>query len=358
MRSVRKTLLLGLTALVAVALAAPAAAQAGNWKKEGKEFTTTSLQWSDDGSPLASESSVGLSGSLNVEGELGGVACSANGTMALEPGYAAAELTALTLSNCTTSGLIKMLGCSGATAVANDLPWASWAKTVNGKRVINISSVDLSYELSGNAMCENEISPLLDSVTGSLTATPDSSSSIGSLALSGNLVNGEGEWLAASGTLNASPAKTYGIIGTHTVALSGSFGWSGAGGSVTCGSVGGTLVLEPGSQGTLAGFKSTSACSVTGSLKTLGCTGATISSGAPWAASNENTKVGLTGVNFAVEFQGCAYIWNLSGTMSATPAAGEVSAIKQTVLAGTLKGDGSYAWSGTMNWNPSGVYGL
>jgi hypothetical protein len=354
MRSIKKMLLLALTAIAAVAFAVPAMASAANWKQEGSELT--GVAWTQEGATLASGGSLSLSGTLTMNNvSYGSVSCPVTAVASLNPQSNSGQLTEFTATpaGCKLTGPLKE-ACTGviSMSIPGSMPGVT-ATESGGKTTIATGEFGLMVKLSGANCPENWL------YAGSLVATPNNAAAIGSVSLSGSFnqyahysgaLNSFGK-ATASGTLTASPSGKYGISKQRTVKVSGDIGWAAGGSFMTC-TVTGTIVLEPGSEGKLTSLALS---------KSGGCLGAyptcpkpeAVAIGAPWNLSDQGTSIAMTGVSITFDTAGTECDVTASGGLTATPD--NTSAISSTSLSGTM---GGRTWSGSLNWSPAGVYGL
>lgn len=351
MRSIRVALLLAATALVAVALAAPAVASASNWKQSG--VALTGMEWTQEGSSMTKEGSLSFSGPFNVTGLTGSIKCQSSGSIALTPGESG-QVNSFTVTpgSCTLGGLLG--ACKEVKSItANSLPWSATASGTAASPTISIKGFNLTYNVAGGECGTNQ--PV--TYTGSLTATPDKGSAISTLSFSGTLKDSLGNGATPSGTVNASPAGKYGIGGkTSSVAIAGTLNWTGSLGSTNC-KVNGSLSLEAGTSNGKVPSLTTSECSSGGALAAA-CgksTGLTINS-LPWTLVDEGTTIAVKGVSISIGTTTCGY-GTYTGELKATPD--KTGAISLTTLSGTLSNGGStISWGGEWNWSPAGTYGL
>jgi len=352
MRSIKKMLLLASAVAVVVAFAAPAAASASNWTKNGSAIT--GVHWTDNGAALGGGGgSVNLAGTMSVGGELGTLTCPVSIDMSLSAGSSGlATKFSGTPSGCKIGGLIASY-CSEVTAISANTPWGVSATEVSGKPVIKINSATVTYKLAGGASCA-EVGDV--SVAGTITATPNDAAKIASVSLSGKMAMststiGYFSDAGVSGTLNATPSGKYGISNKENVAVSGTIGWNGELGQTTC-QVNGTIALEPGSEGKLTAL-SASGCTSSGTIAYSCGSGGWMSPSMPWTLVDNGTSIAIKNVSIG----SCGFAKPFTGELKATPD--KVGAISSTTLSGTLNSGGiNVAWSGSLNWTPAGVYGL
>jgi hypothetical protein len=362
MRSIRKAAILIAAAAVVAIVAVPAMASASNWTKEGSELK--GLVWSQEGSTLGAEGSLGVSGKLRLgSAALGNLECPVSATISLNPNSGSGQLKEFSASagSCTMTGLLKETCGSVTSLTIPSEPLSVTATESGGKPVITTNEeFGFSAQLAGPSCPENFL------YVGKLTATPDNAAAMSSVSLSGTfksyaLVGGTFYGLgntSASGTLSASPAGKYGISKQRTVKIAGTIGWISSYGSMSC-PVNGTVTLEPGSEGTLSSLsKGAGECAGSGMILSTCGKATSVSSGAtPWALTDQGTSIKITGVSitFGYASKECAETWSgelLAGVDSTT-------AISNMTPSGTLhSGIGNRSWSGSLNWSPAGVYGL
>jgi hypothetical protein len=109
------------------------------------------------------------------------------------------------LSECSVTGTLAALGCTAlASPTAEGLPWVSHTDT----KVLTITSVKVKYAYTGGAFCPKAVT-----LEGNVNATPDNSSAVSSLTLSGTLTSSLGTSVTIAGSLKVQgTAKgTYGI---------------------------------------------------------------------------------------------------------------------------------------------------
>ena len=181
----KKMMLLAVMAVAAVAFAVPAVASATEWTHEGKG--------------LEENASVTFTGTAQFNTGTAGIHCTTVHVKAtLEPG-STGKITSFEGTHCTGIG-----GLAGATATTTPtgLPWTIHA---NANGSITITGVHID-----NAITPSPPFPPGATIFGNVTATPNNSSAISSVELSGTVETSVGP-AQVSGTLEASPAGTYGI---------------------------------------------------------------------------------------------------------------------------------------------------
>jgi hypothetical protein len=213
----------------------------------------------------------------------------------------------------------------------------------------------LSVAVASTYRCK---SGLEFSTTGTLVGTPDNSGAISSLAQSGTGSSSLGGSVNYGGgeltPLSVTPAAKYGIIGaTRNVAVSGNLQWNSENGGIAC-TVDGNLALEAGDEGKVTSLD-WSNCKPSGAYAFCGSVASVTSNSLPWSVVDQGATIQITGVDFTVN-NGCSDTF--TGELTATPD--NASAISSTSLSGTLLRNGSVntMWSGSLNWTPSGVFGL
>ncbi len=360
MRSIRTMLLLAATAALAVAFIVPAAASASSWTEKGTKLTDGGLRWAKNGTSITSKAALGLQGKISFSStSLGSVTCEDKATLNVEPG-GKANVSGFEAapSSCELTGFLQAVCAGGVTAVTpKSQPWNA---TITEQQTIAVSGVNIAFSFKGGIFCPTEVI-----YSGTLTGTPMfSPSSIKYVSFAGTVEakDSAGNPLgsaAASGTPSVSPSGEYGIITVSAVALSGSLGWaSGEDGAMTCPSNSGTLVLEPGSEGKVTAFN-WGACSLTGSIAEI-CNSVTsvTSNSLPWKATDQGSSIKLSNISFTVSYSGSkCKPETFTGELTATP--NNKSAISSTSISGSLStGVINRNWSGSLKWNPAGVYGL
>jgi hypothetical protein len=186
--SIKKMLLLASMALAAIAFAAPAAAQA---------------EWTHDHEPLSEPATIHFHGDARFFVPfVGSFGCEVHGTMEATPGDEA-HVTQFTPYTNTCSGTGALTGCQLEKHSAT-VPWDAHANTTSGDITVTNATLFNNY-VPGSCLFGTETSHLeFDEVT----LTPDNADTINSVELSGvdNTLGAE-----ASGTLDVTPAGTYGI---------------------------------------------------------------------------------------------------------------------------------------------------
>jgi hypothetical protein len=177
------------TAISSLAFSGKMSAYATKLGSLGNVNGTSSLNVSPEGKyGISNEWHVAVQGNLNWDDPvLGGVHCSLAGTFVLEPGNKGRFTSISSPSGCTSWGIYGV--CTG---------WSGNSPTlVNESTHIAIQGIELTGY--GGKSCNLAIS-------GNLTATPNKTSSISSVSLSGTL--GGRAW---TGGLNWTPAGVYGL---------------------------------------------------------------------------------------------------------------------------------------------------
>jgi len=182
---IKKIMLLASMALATAALAAPAA----------------QAEWLHNGAPLKANATVNLSGTAGFAAPfgLGTYTCTVHATLVAEPG-STGKVTKFepTTNTCVGTGILA--NCKLKSHSSN-VPMIVHANTT--VRTISITNATIKNVYEGANCSQTETHLLFSTVT----ATPDNGSSISSVKLSGTATNGT----TVSGTLNVTPAKTYGI---------------------------------------------------------------------------------------------------------------------------------------------------
>ena len=361
MYSIRKTLL-ALAMLALAAFVTPAVAAAEEWTVEGKDLGTSMLPvFTDEGFPIKEGAgNVGIQGPILFQGVKGGIECTLNASATLGVNSGEGSITEASISpeSCDASGALNP--CTVTSATVKQLPWVLAADSTG-----IATGLQIVFKLTGGFFCLTKE----DTVTGAYLITPDNVKAMSSWTLSGEVESYyqhgskeyKTEFVTVSGELDLTPAGRYGIDETVAVGLSGAVQWTTAMKGVEC-SVTADQALTVGGTGRIKSFKSVS-CSKFGSwfCNVDGLT----QNNQYWPIQNEGTKVKLEGVKFLIEQSGAGNCNDLQveGTLDATPAAGEISAIKKVAISGTPKvfqGGNEYggSWLGELNWSPAGVYGL
>jgi hypothetical protein len=353
MRSIRTAALLAATALIAVALVVPAVASASNWKLNGAEIKK-GLTWTQDGVTLeGGAGTLGLSGTMTLKSdELGDVSCPVSANVSLSPTSANGQLKefSASISKCKLAGLMASLcGENGLTSFTlASQPVGVTANEAGGKKVISTpNEVTFAAQLG---------SCLSLSYKGKLTMTPNSSSAIGSVALSGVFgayapIEGKDELIAyadASGTLNASPSGKFGISDKRLLKVSGSIERISEFEGISC-PVSGVISLDPeSSAGQLVSLSNSGACAGTPS-----CLPGSLSIGSPWTLTDTGSAIQATNVSITGNCMG-------AGGAEMTMSVNSTTAISTASFDANLKSvfGGTQRYKGTLNWTPAGVYGL
>jgi hypothetical protein len=143
---------------------------------------------------------VELSGSLGYSSEFGGVSCSVNALLLLEPG-SKGEVISFDQASCGTSGSLSMQCGLTASLSATSLPWS----VVNEGSFIRLTSVPMTITFPEYP---GKCGPTL--VSGELLATPNNVNAISSTKLAGTLLHG-GIKQSWSGSVSWTPAGVYGL---------------------------------------------------------------------------------------------------------------------------------------------------
>lgn len=186
MRLDKRWLLAGLVAAATVfAVIGPAAASAAVWKEKGVNVTK----------PFE----LGLSGgySITTTASLGSVQCAVHSTLT-SSGGSAASITKFAMTSCTTAGT-GLLKCVVATSEARALPWSVAVNSAD----FTISNVRLKHTFKAGCPTAE-----IDVTFPSVTMTPDVTSAISELFLSGKTLGAE---MAAEFTVDSPNKGLFGI---------------------------------------------------------------------------------------------------------------------------------------------------
>jgi hypothetical protein len=336
MRSIKAMLLLATAVAVVAAFAVPASASASSWTKNGAPLAEYQQPYWTGGEGLNA-----VTGSFNFSG---GASCEAGGSIDFKNN----EIKEFNIpsSSCKTTGTLKSLGCTAVKSVTSGVQPLFAPVIVENARYVNIG-VELTYLFEGGAFCPKEVK-----ISGILKGTPNNSSSISNLTLSGNLTSSvKGIEATMTGTLGVFPAGKFGIKGTTQVNLAGNldFGYAGCSTSGTMGfGANGTGTIESLNWSSCTGHAIFASCAVTATSSDL-----------PWTIKDEGSTVKVTGAKVTVTASGCMYAgtYQFTGPISLTPdKAGEVSS---SSASGTLNSGALYGTvSGNLSWSPAKVYGL
>jgi hypothetical protein len=357
MRSIKITLLAAVAALAAMAVIVPAVASASTWTKDGRTLTAPEeLVWYYNGVPLTGGGLVmGLTGAGSVtleSSEYGmGIRCddpqgifaanpdSGNGDGGFEP------------ADCHTTGVLLAICGDDVTSV--DYP--SEDLNVHTVRSGGNPAFEFEgYEVVFHVRCLGDDVPV--EFSGDLVFTPINP---GALSGSGVSMSGAldmaiwGDTLPAEASssgiqLDAPNGAGIGLAEVATVPVSGTMGWMGQMGSMTC-SASGTARLTVNGEGQLRDVKFTGCES--GGIVGRSCNAATASGS--WPLVDQGSYITVKNATITTA---CG-VGSGTGDLTATPD--RASAISSTSVAGTLKGElGSIGWSGSLSWDPAGVYGL
>jgi hypothetical protein len=190
MTSIR-TGLLGLVALLALALAGPAGAAAAEWQHEG--------------APLEEHTEIGLFGSQIFTTSAGSMICENEATLTAEPG-STGRITNVRTTKCMgLSG--QMVGC---TVVGTEQPAGAWPVHVNPT---DLTATKVTLRRTFNAGCPVKE---IESTIPALTLTLVEPESITEIEYFGN----------GSASVNGGPAGKYELVGSWFVAgaASGTYG--------------------------------------------------------------------------------------------------------------------------------------
>jgi hypothetical protein len=374
MRSIKKMLLLALTAIAAVAFTVPAIASAAEWTHEGSPLPG-GARWLDEGEPLEAEGlSTTFKGPLKFSNvTLGGVECTLEANLSLDP--ALIDSLSISPASCKLSGVGTVkTQCESVTSVSFNFPfWAAYPETVKDVRKLLIQVGSMTYKFQpkeGSKNCPSEIE-VTGAQGGGVVASPDKVNAVSSFTLSGqvgtkvnlngNITNG-GSW-NTTGTPSITPAAKYGIGFADMVALSGNLQYS----SITLGgaqcNVNGWLGLQPSNKGEISAL-SLSGCKATGA-KEVSCGSAVtgVTKDLPWPVALEGNafegyEIKITKFPFELQFgKGCGP-WQIDGTMIAEPNNPISSMALDSVLMAKIPSEVPQHWTGTWNWTPAGSYGI
>lgn len=183
--------LLGLVALLALALVGPASASA-------------TAVWQHEGVPLAEHAEMSLEGSQIFVTEAGGMICQSEATLTAEPG-STGVVTELTTTKC--QGLFgELAGCTSTGGEQLAGPWD-----------VHVTTTDLDATNVGMVRTFNEGCPVkrIASIMPELTTTPVEPGAIGEIEWSGggeaSIDGGPPGEYEEFGSWFVNPAGTYGI---------------------------------------------------------------------------------------------------------------------------------------------------
>jgi hypothetical protein len=212
--------------------------------------STASASWTHKGKgELKETASLTLKGTLTLSTSAGNVSCSTELGATLTASSSSGHVNSFTVakpSECDLTGsLAAICGTNGLTKVEKTGTWALTADESD----ITLTGLEVDYVMAGCLIPSFKIK-------GSSTISLDKTTAIGSATLAGSqtLYNAVGEESGSGelkGTLAASPAGTYGVKTAATVetkwtdageqlsedgklTLTGSFSFSGTGGSISC----------------------------------------------------------------------------------------------------------------------------
>jgi len=188
----KKMMLAGSMALAALAFAIPVSGASANWTHEG--------------SPLASDAAVTFTGAanFNLEGSATGAHANVDIGVTLKAGTTTATVTSFKDTNCTGTGALNGLRCTGTPI---GLPWD--AHIVGDNITITKFELDTHYY---SPLDPNHTSPVSTTVLkGNLWATVDDPEGISQVTIENDgSVTANGSPAVVHGLLNVSPAGTYG----------------------------------------------------------------------------------------------------------------------------------------------------
>jgi hypothetical protein len=199
----KKITLLAMAVAALAVFVLPAVASA-NWKDSGVEVkTNATITATGTEFKFTSVATGAITCHVVLEGTL--TASSTAGDLTkFEP------LGGNATANCTTGGVIANEGCVIESVTATELPWnlTDTGTTITvATRTIDIRLVKKG---SANVLCQKF--PGSDFTAGTLTFTPDKTTAISTLTLSGSLKFDPGSIpLTFSGTFDVTPAATYGL---------------------------------------------------------------------------------------------------------------------------------------------------
>jgi hypothetical protein len=212
--------------------------------------STASASWTHKGKgELKENASLTLKGTLTLSTSAGNVSCSTELGATLTASSSSGHVNSFTVakpSECDLTGsLAAVCGTNGLTKVEKTGTWALTADETD----ITLTGIEVDYVMAGCLIPSFKLK-------GSSTLSLDKTAAIGSATFSGTqtLYNAAGEESGSGelkGTLAASPAGTYGVKTAATVetkwtdageqlsedgklTLTGSFSFSGTGGSISC----------------------------------------------------------------------------------------------------------------------------
>jgi hypothetical protein len=368
----RAVLAFGLVAILV--LAVPALASA-SWTHKGK-------------GELKENASVTATGELTVTTSVGKVTCPTSIGATLTASSSAGDVNSYTVpepSKCDlTESIGAVCGTHGVSKVEKTGTWGLTAK----ESTIEISSIDL-HVYFGKCLIPNF------RVKGTATATPDKTTAMNTLTLSGSqtLYNSLGEEVGTAslgGSPSVSPAGTYGVktaplvktnwfmSGAHLskteeMTLNGSFSFSYEGGTVTCTasvvlSLTAGEVEEEEPEGTVKTFTvaKPEECTLGGALGTL-CGAKSVSSvekTGTWTVTATKSDISVSNVSLDYKFSKCAIsALRLGG--GATLTVSNPSEIKEATFSGSPsiynseeEEVGTAELGGTATASPSGTYAL
>lgn len=184
--SIKKMLLLASMALAAIAFAAPA---------------TASAEWTHEGEPIGDKANISLSGTVGFAGA-GGAAfeCVVHSSVTLEPGTTGTVKSfQITTNTCKGTGPLE--NCVLANDTVIGLPWVVHT---NGTAMTITDVTITNHYVDNTPACPVHTTVLHFA---SATATPDSTSAMSSVTVSGTATSGA----VAFGSFAVTPAGTYGI---------------------------------------------------------------------------------------------------------------------------------------------------
>ena len=365
MRKVRTTILLAAVASLVVAFAVPALAQASNWKKNGVEMHRY-LRWMEGSSPVSPGKVVTLTGQLQVKNV---VNCPFESATILstkklvndtegEGGHVVTFNVAGELGNCEVIGEMAELGCEEVTSIVTTSPQNGkyWPlklvhSSSTSKSWVEIENFGIEYEFIGGRFCTFGI-PITVEAKGNLIATPDKESAVSSLSLSGTVETPLGPE-GVTGSLGVTPAGKYGIgEEAFPTSIEGTINVPGG---ASC-PVEGTLALEPGNTGTVTWTGEEAVFCQATEIEFLWDCQPEMKIGGSAVAHDEGSSIGLSGVEFEVNWGGMGEFcsrgttFGVSENLTLTPE--NINSIQNMSLSG------SGGVNGSMYMTPGKTYGL
>jgi hypothetical protein len=352
MRKLRAIPLVAFAAVTAIAFAAPAVASA-------------TAGWTQKGSPIGGYRTLSLGGTVKFNALGAGIECGVNGEAKIWPS-SEGEVTKFEINTkaCTPFGRFK--GCVVTSATAKT-PWSLQA--VGGEKP-KISIGNFSYSLTTTSCEHPNKNSTYTMLSTTVTATPDNSSAISKLTLSGT---GKMEYVyegllikepvTHEGELTVTPAGSYGIgelptptahwteegveIGSpKTIELNGTTKWTFLGGGYEC-TVHGNATLWPGNVGEISSFEiNPSTCKFFGGTWS-GCKATGAEATTPWniLAVTESGKKRflISGFSYVLKLKECTSVpwrtgWEVVGKGNLTATPDSSIEMSELGLGGTVEG--------------------